>query len=705
MGPFFAFLSSLELRTASRTIWKRQFQPVGWVCPECQSRRRPPARRYQHSDTQGRDVSALKVGFGAAGDVRATFAAAESVKEDSPNASVDENTLMKRSSEQLSSTAFTGPSLIPAVELSHQKESEYLQHQKQEFRDALIRGDPYCLLAAAEAGVQNPNFFSDLPATAITEMLKLLDPDNFVTNYTNVYNNITDETIGNMNRVPVNQLLEDYMTRIRVIMMNLRKTGKKLRLADYRILLRCARACCFGDVADELWNDMKEFQVIPDTACYNHYLAAKCWDGSHVAVTRHTFRVTPFSLRARSVPRRDPRFVNYRVKLGGIKSVMSDIMTDMLRHHVHSNEETFRHVMTSLAREGEMDGVKELLHKIFDIDVDFVMTNINSSNLSKTPRLSADSPFYPTEKLLFTIAHVYGSNNDIPTALRLVDHVSQLYSIPISENTWREMLYWTFILATPSTGARGRKWFGDLGRLPFNNVDEVFKTMVGPPYNIIPTMEMVRMLMSNARRGYQWNLMRVCIHRAKDLLQASVKEVEEAYSKYRHAEWDQMLGIESRERLRRAQAIFESKDIAFSRNHRTMQTFMHWILGKSAESQVPTMGGFYWQRVAVPDIILENLRWLPTSLVRYRTYGGTVELELRTPEETEILKAATAMNAQRFAFASPLGTATGRLINDRTRVWPQLPPEIEGEKFSKSEEGGSSKSEEERSSSPELKYD
>ncbi|KAF2233407.1 hypothetical protein EV356DRAFT_429497, partial [Viridothelium virens] len=476
-------------------------------------------------------------------------------------------------------------------------------------------------------------FYDDLPSTTITEILKLLDPDYLVSIYQDAYYDMSDSKAFNMGRVPLQKVLEGYVASLRNIVANMSRAGKRLRLADYRCLLRAIRVCALGRESEGLWADMKKAAIVPDTACYNEYLAATCWDGLHSSTTRHSFRLTPYTMLARSRQKRGSKFVNYRVGKYGktIKAVMTRLVQEMRKNGTPANEETFAHVMTALSREGDMGGVKDVLASIFLLDVDAIMSD---SSIAKPPLVPTSSPFYPTETLLFTIAHIFGSNNDIPAALRLVDHISQLYSLPVPLATWRELLYWTFVLTVPHYGRLAAEWFENIGSLPGTSFNQLFKTMINSPYDLTPTMEIIKWLMSNSRRIGEWDLMRVYIGRAKKIYSASRDEHLAAYKDYLNAERHHMLGRASRERVHHARAVFESKDVIRARNLRTMRGFVHMILGKPTLAHIPTDNDLQWDRRDVPDIVWENRKFVP-HLIRYRTIGGVVELELRNPEEIE----------------------------------------------------------------------
>ncbi|KAI9667319.1 MAG: hypothetical protein M1821_000134 [Bathelium mastoideum] len=657
MGSLFTSFCSLELRTAPKVPWKRPLRSNGWVCPQCRTRQ-TSKQRYQHAEAQGRDRRGAEDNADLPENIKLPAFRARPL-ENFPSPPVNEKTPDPSGNEPDSEVSYE-ENLTGAVEaMSRDREA-----RRKEVQESLIRRDSYRLLVALRAVDGDREIFASLPSTTITEILKLLDPDHFITEYKEAYGRLSNSTVFKMGRVPLEYLLEDYLLSITDIVKSVGLSGKELRLSDYRALLRCARACCRGDLADRLWAEMSRAKVIPDTACYNNYLGAKCWSGAHLAETRLSYRVTPFTLMARARAKLGEQFANYRVREGGIKAIVMAIFDDMQAHQISANEETFRHVMTALSREGDMDGVRVVLRRIFDLDVDAIMRDADPPNMSEVPRISKASPFYPTEQFLFTLAHVFGATNDVPTALRLVDHVSQLYAIPVSGNTWRELLTWTCVLAERQKEGRRLSLLREsLGGLPGSSVGSLFKTMTSPPYNIAPSIEMMKMLVSNARYQGDWNLIRVYLQRADQLELASQARLEHAYAGHRAATRAHAEGYEARERLHRARAHVEAAATVNARHRRTLRSFVHMLLGKPTVAHVPAGeegSSLQWQRVDVPDILWEHRRWAP-SFVRYRTRGGVVELRFRTPEEAEMLAAREAARANHFALEAS-ATTTGRLV-------------------------------------------
>jgi hypothetical protein len=120
----------------------------------------------------------------------------------------------------------------------------------------------------------------------------------------------------------------------------------------------------------------------------------------------------------------------------------------MVESGVPGNEETFCLMITAMGREGDLDSIANILKRVWQIDVEALLA-ADETSVPSARSYPEDSPFYPSNKLLFTLAHAYGTNNNIPLALRLVDYVSSQYSlpIPIPIEVWNELFQWTYVLS------------------------------------------------------------------------------------------------------------------------------------------------------------------------------------------------------------------------------------------------------------------
>jgi hypothetical protein len=226
----------------------------------------------------------------------------------------------------------------------------------------------------------------------------------------------------------------------------------------------------------------------------------------------------PYSLKGHAVGGR----------ISSLKGQIAGLFREMVQAGVSGNEETFCLMMAALAREGDMPRVASILQRVWNIDVQRLMSSNESETLSAKSYLP-DSPFYPSEMLLYTISHAYGINNQIPTALRLVDFVSSQYSIPISTNVWNELLQWTFVLSNKPKVLKRRGKVIDTGKeinqLPPEAVSNLWKAMISEPYNVKPTIEMYNRLIINLSRQERYGEMQIRMEEARRLLIEDVRRL------------------------------------------------------------------------------------------------------------------------------------------------------------------------------------
>lgn len=311
---------------------------------------------------------------------------------------------------------------------------------------ALRRGDSYELLSSLLLAVEGPAFINSFPGTTILQILRLLDPKDFIEPYHQLFRYIPPKiqllVTGGPNATFY--LWEDVKSAYKFIVQNVAQR-EDLQFQKYEILLMIARATGDGALATQTWNDMLMRKYKPDVMCYNYYLEALCW---------------PYGY--------DPSKPHYMTSghHSGVTTVVSGVYTHMVQNGVMADATTFGHLMTAFSREGDLERVKIILKSIWRVDVDAIMeTDDNSKSLDDVP---PDSPLFPTPDLLFTIAHVFGSRNHLAVGLRVVDCISRRFAVPIGDRTANELAMWTFILSrrssrhkTPKVWEKVPKWSMD----------------------------------------------------------------------------------------------------------------------------------------------------------------------------------------------------------------------------------------------------
>lgn len=411
---------------------------------------------------------------------------------------------------------------------------------------ALRRRDPHMVLTALKNIVshngeaQTNELLEHMSAATFSKLLLCLDPKHFVGRYQELHRNISEDMARRL-RLPsadahgYYKFCDIFLGHVNGL-LSARARSVPLSLTEFRYLLRCARATGNGAMANEIWTNLKRRAISPDLECYNHYLAVLGWADTLNPILRYRLRVIARNNEPRSWNRPPRSLKGYRIGPSGIKSRVSEIFRGMIQAGVAGDEETFCHIMIAFAREGDLAGVASILKRVWDIDIDRLMQSHVSE--PSTKHYTKDSPYFPSEQLLYSIAHAYGINNAIPTALRLVDYVSRQYSVTIPHNVWKELLMWTGVLSAKrnyaneledeTIDARKSDQLSNLvGQLPPEAVSNLWATMTSDPYNVQPTMEMYLPLIRNLMDRQRFGEALARMNEARKLYKAEVDNISQ----------------------------------------------------------------------------------------------------------------------------------------------------------------------------------
>ncbi|KAK1061106.1 hypothetical protein LTR74_011335 [Friedmanniomyces endolithicus] len=363
---------------------------------------------------------------------------------------------------------------------------------------ALARGETdltaRCMFAAAK--VDDMDFIRGLSDRAFTQVLTVLEPANVISRFATANLKMNEATRNLVGTAPMDRVAAEYLHLVSDIVAMRRSRGFRLPLSDYAVLLRGARDLGNRKLSESLWRRMQHDSCVPTTECYNYYMAARVFHEYHNSAGNHKLRVIPHNMSARTTNNPNAAYRTFRIGTGGLNEQVMAIFREMLSNGATADEESFRIVITAAAREGDMVSVKSVLRKVWNLDVDAVLGSAAEADTA-LKQLPMDSPLFPTDKLLSTIAHAFAINNDIPAALRLVDLVARHYDITISEETWGQLFEWTSVLASPRTGVKAASDGTKTGQLPLQSVMSLWQTMTAAPYHIQPTMGMYDHLIKN----------------------------------------------------------------------------------------------------------------------------------------------------------------------------------------------------------------
>jgi hypothetical protein len=415
---------------------------------------------------------------------------------------------------------------------------------------ALRTGNPHIILRALADHAKMVGFYNtrslviSMPPATFSEVLRCLDPKHFVGRYQELHKELSPRLAKKLGLSEAINLQGGYykfcilfLDHVKSI-LEARQWEYPSTLSDYKYLLRCARATGNPDLAEYVWTRLtarKEDDKVtpelpsPDVDCYNSYLWIKCWNDTTNPLLRFRLRVIPENFAPRAWENSPYTLKGHQVGgSSGIRAQVALHFRNMVEAGISGNEETFCLMMVSNAREGEMSAVASILRRVWNIDVQQLLTS-NDSELSPPKSYGRHSPFYPTGMLLYSIAHAFGINNQIPAALRLIDYISGQYSIPIPTNVWNELLMWTFVISMrPHTRRRHGEPVNsgkEIGQLPPEAVTSLWDTMISKPYNVKPTLEMYNRLIINLHHRKRYGEMQIRMEEARRVLKDGVRKL------------------------------------------------------------------------------------------------------------------------------------------------------------------------------------
>ncbi|KAF2168205.1 hypothetical protein M409DRAFT_21649 [Zasmidium cellare ATCC 36951] len=504
---------------------------------------------------------------------------------------------------------------------------------KAELSGALLRAETdrvmRCLFAANHAN--DIDWIRSIPPTTFSEIIRMVQPKKFTSTLGSAHVELSTWMVKHMGIAPMRQIAFEYASVIRQLLGIRKYAGIKLTLGDYMVLLRAARDLGNQRMGRLLWSNLLEEGYKPTTQCYNYMMETVVWNGIHNTGGRQKVRIVPFNMLGRQKQTK-PRFHGYSVGPGGVRQTVMSIFNEMLANEAYADVYSFRIIMTASAREGDLQTVKSILMKVWNIDVDGIMAGKPESEILPKQR-PEHSPLRPTKSLLFTLAHIFGINNDIPTALRVVDFVARHYNLQVDEQSWSQLFEWTFVLATDRLNA-ARRMGTDVGHLPHQSLLNLWDTMVSPPYNFEPTMGMYNYLIKHLFR-FRWvpdmatkleegRELYVRHRRLASLAYHQLKMAVERQSHTAHAQQPD----ETLERLRNR---YEKADLIRQRNIFWLKRWVRLFLGvhnhhvkndHRFESAARTLPALLW-----------TFRHEAPSRIKYEIQTGLVEIEFRTEQQ------------------------------------------------------------------------
>jgi len=472
------------------------------------------------------------------------------------------------------------------------------------------------------AGDSNLDFIRSLPENTFTEILAQLQPKNDLAKAIAPYSRLSHAMVQQLHSPTAYDLIRDHLMDAVQILDHHKRSGKTLSVRDYSIILSFARWTGLRDVADTFWKSMQTDGIVPDLTCYNNYLGAIVSNLRYDPDVRHARRMTTFRTETRAKPNPRTRYAAYRFGTGGIKEDVMELHREMLKVDIVPNEETFRLLILGVGREGDLDTVKKLLRQVWGIAVDAIVDGVEERNAGHQLAISPTSPLYPTPFLVYAVAHVFGINNELPTALRLVDHISQTYKVEVFDYVWHELLEWTFVLSAPRQSSRGEQ-----AVLPKDSVQKLWEVMRNEPYNVRPTMDMYNKLIKSL--FYQQRTQDVWHHMCEALpLYEAMRTETRTLNKALH----RVL------KLSQPVGTLQQKYDRSRLNEKWARLLLkRWVrlLLASMRSWRRVDKDLAWSTRLIPKIVLEWKEFMPSNMW-YDIAAGRVSIKFRKNDEKEV---------------------------------------------------------------------
>ncbi|KAH0367388.1 hypothetical protein KCU65_g4713, partial [Aureobasidium melanogenum] len=492
----------------------------------------------------------------------------------------------------------------------------------EDIQSSLLRKDYHGLTKVFRAAGDNHlDFIRSLPENTFTEILAHLEPKNDLSKTLIPYSRLSSATVQQLHLPSSYHVIRRYLLDAVQILDQRKKSGRILGVVDYSIILGFARWLGLKDIAVTFWKSMQADNVVPDLRCYNNYLGAIVSNLRHDPDARQNHRVTSFGTEARRKPNLSLRFAAYHVGIGGIKDSALELHREMLKSEIVPDEETFRLLILGVGREGDLDTVKKLLRQVWRIDVDAIVDGLEEEHSKHELDVLPTSPLHPTPFLVYAVAHVFSINNEIPAALKLVDHISQTYNVKVFDYVWHELLNWTFVLSLPRQASKNEQAI-----LPKASVQKLWEVMRNKPYNVRPNMDMYNKLIKSLFRQQRTRDMWHYMCEALPLYEAMRKE-----TRYLNKTLHRVL------KLSQPVGTLEQKYNRSRLNEKASRLFLkRWVrlLLGSMRSWHRVDCSLHWSTRVIPRIILEWKEFMPSN-VWYDIDAGRVSIVFHTNEEKE----------------------------------------------------------------------
>jgi len=372
------------------------------------------------------------------------------------------------------------------------EEAEYAS----KFFQVLQDGQPDQVMIAM-TDPRSAGLVASLPQTVFLEALHRLSPIHFVEPFRNLHHPLHSWSTLLNGLKRVEEIFDDFVKNLLTITRYRTSAGHSLDLAEFTHLLDCARSMGNGPLAHDIWNSMNDSGVIPDGQCYNHYMEALVWDHCYTGEEAYRLRILPRHYYKRRQEDRNIGWQGYGTAKQSVRKMVLKLFNEMLDNGHPADERSYINVMLASARVGHGPGIRHVLKNVYNVDVDALKQEPDNSKIPPPTPHEPWSALHPTENLLFAIAHAFGTNNDIPGAVRTIEFISASYNIPIPPRVWYEIFERAYVLCRfNTTGTTHAEQANIIGSVSMQLVQSIFETMTSEPFNVQPTVQMRRSMIN-----------------------------------------------------------------------------------------------------------------------------------------------------------------------------------------------------------------
>ncbi|KAJ5558755.1 hypothetical protein N7461_002727 [Penicillium sp. DV-2018c] len=364
-----------------------------------------------------------------------------------------------------------------------------------------------------------------------TKYFLLLSKEHFVEPYRRLHHTLHHWGVLMQGLRTLEAVFDDFTRNLLTIIQYRVAGGNPPQLDEYTHLLDCARAMGNGPLADELWNAMDANEIRPDTTCYNHYMAAKVWDHCFVGKESYNLRILPHTYwkRRKEIP--SPGWRGYGTAQNSIRKVILDRFYEMNEDGLDGDEQTYINIFIAACRVGDNIAAQNVLKTVWNVDVEHLMEESDNSLLPPVTEFEPGDPLYPTEKLLFAVAHGFGNNSDIHAAIRTVDFIAFAYGLKIPTDVWYELFERTYALSKGYSRRQAEE--GRMGGVPREMVHGMFEKIT-TEHNVPVTLQMYRFTTQAHIRDGNLEMCKRDMRKAYDILSETRAKRKEARDTVMH---------------------------------------------------------------------------------------------------------------------------------------------------------------------------